>query len=666
MTSFLPDFNLLQNQFYPLAGNLMNRKHKSPALTLRGPVKAGPLLEEINSMEDVRRLDTEGLKNLSCEVREFIVDTISRCGGHLSSSLGAVELTVALHHSFNTPQDKIIWDVGHQAYAHKILTGRRDRFHTIRTYGGLSGFPKMNESEFDCYDVGHSSTSLSLAIGEAIGRDLKGEDYKVIAVIGDGSLTGGMAFEALNQIGTMKHDVIIILNDNEHSISKNVGAMSTYLTRMISGTRYNRFRRFTQHLVRGIPKYGDDIYEFLYKVIGGFKGLFMLNNVFRDLCIRYFGPIDGHNMEGHCEVFERVKNINSGPKILHVITQKGRGYTPAERDPSLFHGVGPYDRATGICYDSCSKESYSGIAGKTLAHIARDDKKIVAITAAMKLGTGLVEFEKHAPERFFDVGIAEQHAITFAAALARTGMRPFVSIYSTFLQRATDQLIHDVGIMNLPVRLLIDRAGIVGADGETHHGLFDIAIIKNIPNFILLAPADGEELRDMIHFAASHDSGPVAIRFPRGQSESEDFSFETGDKFIPGKIRRLTRGGDCAILAAGDMVRIAMQARDLLLASKIETSVVNIRSIKPLDVKGLERVISGCDHFITLENGMESGGVGEQIMSRISHELCVKNLFLGAFPDRFITHGTAAQLFRECGLDAESLARRIEKAINER
>lgn len=621
------------------------------------------LLDAISSVEDIRRLSLNQLELLSEDVRRFIIDSVSRTGGHLSSSLGAVELTVALHYIFNTPEDKIIWDVGHQAYAHKILTGRKDVFHTLRSANGISGFPKIAESPFDTYNVGHSSTSLSLAIGEAVSRDLKSEDYDVLAVIGDGSLTGGMAFEALEQIGHTKHDLIIVLNDNEQSISKNVGAMSAYLTKLISNRTYNRFRKYSQGMIRKIPRYGDYIYNVVYKIIGGFKSLFMLSNLFRDLGIRYFGPIDGHSIKSLCETFERVKSINSGPKIIHVITKKGKGYLPAEKDPAAFHGVGPFDPATGLSRDKSSDMSYSFIAGNTLARLSLTDNRLIAVTAAMKLGTGLVEFEKFAPDRFFDVGIAEQHAVTFAAALAKNGMRPFVSIYSTFLQRATDQLIHDVGIMKLPVRLLIDRAGIVGADGETHHGLFDVAIIKNIPNFIFLAPATGEELRDMIHFAAGYDEGPVAIRFPRGKSGSECFDFLNAEDFVPGKIKRLSFGRELAVLALGDMTATALAIRKILLKKGVNTTVVNLRSIKPLDIAGIEKVLDDTACFITLENGIKSGGIGEHIMSVIRRDLCGKNLFLGAFPDEFVGHGTNDELFGRYGLDAESLAEKISRLI---
>ncbi len=620
-------------------------------------------LEELKTITDLRKVSPGDLHELADDVRDLIIETTSKRGGHLSSSLGVVELTLALHHVFDTPTDKLIWDVGHQSYAHKILTGRRDRFHTIRQYDGISGFPKINESPFDAFNTGHSSTSLSLAIGEAVGRDMQNQNYKVIAVIGDGSLTGGMAFEALNQIGHMDNDLIIILNDNEHSISKNVGALSTYLTRMISGSLYNRIRRKSMKLVKSIPRIGDALYRAIQKVAGSFKNFLVPGNLFQDLGIRYFGPVDGHNLDQLCELLEKVKNINSGPKIIHVITQKGRGYKPAELDPSRFHGIGPFDRATGIGPENGSHESFSMIAGKTLAYLAKKDKKLVAVTAAMKLGTGLSEFERVAPDRVFDVGIAEQHAITFSGALARTGIKPFVAIYSTFLQRATDQLIHDIGIMNLPVKILIDRAGIVGDDGETHHGLFDIGIIRSIPNFIFLAPTCGEELRDMIHFAAGYDDGPVAVRFPRGKEDVTGFSVKEYNKFIPGKMKRITRGSDLAIFALGDMVAIARETRDMLKEKGIETTVINLLSIRPLDEKGILRTVKATDHFITLENGHINGGINELILSLLPAESKTKFLFAGGFPDEFIGHGPVHKLMEEYGLDSKSLTERILKNL---
>ncbi len=621
------------------------------------------LLDKINSSTDIKKLSVEQMNQLAEEVRCYMLDVISESGGHLASSLGVVELTIALHHVFNTPADKIIWDVGHQTYSHKILTGRREAFKNIRRYGGISGFPKRNESLYDPYDVGHSSTSISLAVGEAVGRDLAGKKYKVVAVIGDGSLTGGMAFEALNHIGHIGNDVIIILNDNEHSISENVGALSTYLTGMISRSFYNRFRKKSMILIKNIPWLGGYMFNFLFRVFSSFKSFIIPGQLFENMGIRYFGPVDGHNIAKLVEILDRVKVINSGPKIVHVITKKGKGFDPAECDPCSFHGTGPFERCSGERAAKSSGESYSSVAGRTLAAIGKRDEKVVAVTAAMKEGTGLTEFEKVAPSRIFDVGIAEQHAVTFSAALASTGLKPFVPIYSSFLQRAYDQLIHDTAIMKLPVKFLIDRAGLVGDDGETHHGLFDISMIRNIPEFEFYAPSNGEELRDLLYYAWKHTTGPVAIRYPRGSSHTENLNVNKNEEFIPGKIRVLTKGKDAAIFALGDMVQVALEAEAILKQRGCSTAVVNILSINPLDVNGIEKVIKSCQGFITLENGFIAGGVGEYIYSAIDPSLCGKRLFSGGFPARFITHGTVGELFKENHLDAQSLADRIEKGL---
>ncbi len=612
------------------------------------------LLESIRTVSDLRKLDSGELAILAQEIRDYIVDVVSVNGGHLASSLGVVELTIAIHRAFKTPADRVIWDVGHQTYAHKILTGRFDEFKTIRKFKGISGFPKRSESPFDVYNTGHSSTSLSLALGEAVGRDLSGEKYKVVAVIGDGSLTGGMAFEALNQIGHLKNDLIIILNDNEHSISRNVGALPAYLMKMITGNLYNRLRKRSYEIIKKIPRYGNRLYDFLYNLEARLKGILVPGYIFEEMGIRYFGPVDGHNVDLLVEILNRLREINTGPKILHVITRKGKGYRHAENDPARFHGIGPFNRESGVSRND-SGISYSEIIGRTLAEISRKDKKLIAVTAAMKLGTGLYEFEKKSPDRFYDVGIAEQHAVTFASALASKGFKPFVSIYSTFLQRAVDQIIHDTAIMNLPVRFLIDRAGIVGSDGETHHGLFDIALLKSVPNMMILAPADGAELRDMIHFAAKYDKGPMAIRYPRGGMPPGMKLPDARKNFVPGKIGVISRGKDIAILALGDMVQTATQLAELLSAGGISPGIINIRSIKPLDIGGIEKEIVKTRFFITLENACITGGVGEYIVSSIERTLRNKCLFSAGFPDRFITHGSNAELFRFYGLDPESL-----------
>jgi 1-deoxy-D-xylulose-5-phosphate synthase len=615
------------------------------------------ILDTIQSPEELRTLAVSDLPVLADELRETIIDVVSHNGGHLASSLGVVDLTVALHYSFRTPKDRIIWDVGHQSYAHKLLTGRRDSFATIRRFGGLSGFPKVSESKYDTYDTGHSSTSISLAIGEAAARDIKHEKHEVIAVIGDGSLTGGLCYEALNQIGQLQKEMIIILNDNEHSISPNVGAMSQYLTRLISGSVYNAVRKKYYNFLKKVP-YGKQLWVLFKKVESRVKGLIVPGQVFEELGLRYFGPVDGHNIEGLILLFERLKKINSGPKIVHVITRKGKGYSFAEKNPSKFHGIGAFNRETGETLAS-SRTTWSDVAGKTLARLAEKNHAICAVTAAMKDGTGLTEFEKTAPHRFFDVGIAEEHAVVFASALAKNGLRPFVAVYSTFLQRAYDQLIHDVGIMNLPVTFLVDRAGIVGEDGETHHGLFDLGYIRTIPNFMLLSPRNGEELRDMVCFAASWGKGPVAIRYPRGAVPEKSVSLSKHNVFVPGAAIETGAGCDVALVAAGEMVHYAHTVAALLHEQNVATTIVGLSTLKPLDMKTISAAAGRCRCFVTIENGYISGGIGEEIVSLLEGELRARHIFSVGFPDKFITHGKADELYEAYGLSHERTAERI-------
>jgi 1-deoxy-D-xylulose-5-phosphate synthase len=615
-----------------------------------------PILDSINSVEDLRRLPVGELPKLAAEIRDYIIDVVSKNGGHLAPSLGTVELTISLHYIFNTPVDHIVWDVGHQSYAHKILTGRREEFKTIRTFGGLSGFPKISESEFDTYNVGHSSTSLSLALGDAVARDMRGEKRDVIAVIGDGSLTGGMFYEALNQIGHLKKDMIIVLNDNEHSISHNVGAMSEYLTSMITGPFYNRMKtRYYRFM--SLTKVGRALLRFFNKVELRIKGLMVPGQLFEDLGIRYFGPVDGNNIDGLNTLFSRLKELAPGPKIVHILTQKGRGYEPAEKDPARFHGIGPFNKKTGKIL-APKKITYSDVAGRTLTLLAEKDPSIVALTAAMQDGTGLSLFAKNYPDRFFDVGIAEEHLVTFAAALARNGLKPFVVIYSTFLQRAFDQMIHDTAIMNLPVTFLIDRAGIVGEDGETHHGLFDISMIRNIPYFHILAPSNGEELRDMIAYASSYGKGPVAIRYPRGGVPDQDLSL--CDVHHMEIFSRVTEDGtDIALLAVGDMLSHAHKIALILRNKGISCRIINLMCLKPLDIMGITRSIEKTKYFVTLENGYLSGGIGEEIVSLIPRHLKSRHIFSVGFPDIFVSHGKTSELIEAYGISAERCAERI-------
>jgi len=622
------------------------------------------MLSDIYGPQDIKRLSVKELPALADEVRKRILEVVSKTGGHLASSLGVVELTIALHYVFDSPQDRIIWDVGHQCYAHKILTGRNQQFHTLRTFNGISGFPKVSESPHDHYNTGHSSTSLSLALGEAIARDVNNSKYNIVAIIGDGSMTGGMSFEALNHIGHLKKDVIIILNDNEHSISKNVGALSEYLMRLITGGTYNKLRRKSYEFISKIPKIGPKLFTLFDRIEARIKGIFIPSSFFEDLGIRYFGPIDGHNIPMMIEMFNRISKLNKGPKIIHVYTKKGKGYIHAENNPATFHGIGPFDIKTGKPVKK-SSISYSEIAGKTLVDIAKHNKKVFAITAAMKLGTGLTEFEEKFPNRFIDVGICEQHAVTLASALAKNGLKPFVSIYSTFMQRAVDQIIHDVALMNLPVKLLVDRAGIVGDDGETHHGLFDIGIIRSIPNFVLLSPTNGNELRDMIYYAANYENGPIAIRYPRGGDDKYEHRLQKGlMKIPPIKAYYKNQRPMVALFAAGDMLPIAIEVHKKLLSYNIKSSVYSILSIKPLPVEQIEFIMNTIPYYIILENSYANGGIAENINTQIDRSLRHKNLFNVAFPDTFITHGKASELLSYYQLDSDTITHKIISMIN--
>jgi 1-deoxy-D-xylulose-5-phosphate synthase len=622
------------------------------------------MLDDINGPEDLKNLSIGELSSLSDEIRSRILEVVSQNGGHLSSSLGVVELTIALHYVFNSPTDRIIWDVGHQCYAHKIITGRNKLFHTLRMFHGISGFPKTSESVHDHYDTGHSSTSLSLALGEAIARDINSGNYQIVAVIGDGSLTGGMSFEGLNHIGQLKKDIIIILNDNEHSISRNVGALSEYLMRLITGGVYNKLRRKSYEFIHRIPKIGPILFNLFDRIEARIKGIFVPGSFFEDLGIRYFGPIDGHNIPTLIDLFNRIAKLNKGPKIIHVYTKKGKGYVHAEKNPSKFHGIGPFDIKTGKPLKKASI-SYSDIAGKALVDVARRDKKIFAITAAMKLGTGLSEFEDHFPQRFIDVGICEQHAITLASSLAKNGFKPFVSIYSTFMQRAVDQIIHDVALMNLPVKLLIDRAGIVGDDGETHHGLFDIGIIRMIPNFVLLSPTNGNELRDMIHYASIYNNGPIAIRYPRGGDDKYVHSANSELIKLPLlKAYYKSIQPMIALFAVGDMIKLATEVHMKLNEHDVKSSVYGILSLKPLPIKQIEIILQNIPYYTVFENCYTSGGISEYLNSQINCSLRYKNIYNVAFPDNFILHGRVSELFAHYSMDSDSITNKIISLIH--
>ncbi len=546
------------------------------------------LLDGVDIPADLKRLDVDKLPALAAEIRGFILETVSEVGGHLASSLGAVELAIALHYVYNAPVDKIIWDVGHQAYAHKILTGRKKEFRTLRQFGGISGFPKPSESEFDAFGVGHSSTSISAGLGMAAARDLAGKDFKVISVIGDGSLTAGLAFEGLNQAGHLRKDIIVVLNDNEMSISRNVGALSTFLSQKITGRFAIRLKKEVENFIKSIPRIGDRLMWIAKRAEDSLITLLTPGMLFEGLGFHYIGPVDGHDIGALLTTLGNVKYLK-GPVLLHALTKKGKGYEPAEKDPASFHGVGPFDIKTGLPKKK-SKATYTNVFSSALVEIAETNEKIAAITAAMPEGTGLATFAERFPERFFDVGIAEQHAITFAAGLAKEGFVPVTAIYSTFLQRAYDEVFHDVALHNLPVVIAIDRAGIVGQDGATHHGLFDLSYLRHIPNMIVAAPKDEEELRHLL-YSATRYGRPTAIRYPRGTCAG----VETTESFreIPvGKAEVLSQGSDITVLSIGTVFSIAAQAVERLKADGIKAGLVNCRFVKPLDEECILKVAS--------------------------------------------------------------------------
>ena len=590
------------------------------------------LLEKINSPDDLKTLSLTELTGLADEIRPYITDIISKTGGHLSSNLGAVELTIALHYVFNTPEDKIIWDVGHQCYTHKILTGRRDQFTTIRQDEGLSGFPSKKESSYDVFDTGHASNSISIAVGLAESKKRVNKNHKIIAVIGDGSLTGGMAFEALNQAGHLKSDLIVILNDNEMSISKNIGAMSSYLNRIMTGEFMSNVREEIKKITKNMPT----VYKTARYLEEAIKGFFTPGILFEELGFQYFGPVDGHNMGHLIEMLRNVKRLK-GPFLVHVMTKKGKGYPHAEDDPERFHGISAFELTTGESTKTGAK-TYTDVFGATMIELARQDERIVAITAAMGLGTGLDTFSTLFPDRFYDIGIAEQHGVTFAAALALGGLKPFVAIYSTFLQRAYDQIVVDVCLQNLPVVFAIDRSGLVGQDGPTHHGAFDLSYFRHIPNMVLMSPKDENELRQMLYSAYVYNR-PVAIRYPRGEAQGVPMD-ETFKEIPLGTWEILKEGEDLTIIACGNMVYPALDVAEELEKEGIAIGVINGRFIKPMDKNILSEVASRTKKILTLEENVLMGGFGSGVMELLSKEeisIPVKSM---GIPDTFITHGS--------------------------
>ncbi len=616
------------------------------------------IINNINEPADLKPLSLDELTQLADEVRDLIVERVSLNGGHLASNLGSIELTVALHHVFESPKDSIIWDVGHQAYAHKLLTGRRDRFETIRKEGGLSGFPKRSESIHDPFGTGHSSTSISAALGIMEGKRRAEISGDVIAVIGDGALTAGLAFEGLNHAGHIKKKLFVVLNDNDMSISPNVGALSSYLKRMITGTLYSKLKQETKHLLEGIPSVGESMIRIAHRAKGTVKGLVTPGMLFEELGFEYVGPVDGHRIEDLVHAFKRVRNLDRNrPTLIHVITQKGKGYEPAEKEPSLFHGVDPFDTETGEPSSRKGSPPYSRIFGETLCELARNDKKIVAITAAMTEGTGLYEFASAFPRRFYDVGIAEPHAVTFAAGLACEGLRPVVAIYSTFLQRGYDQIIHDVCLQNLPVTFALDRAGLVGEDGPTHHGVFDMSYLRHIPNLMIMAPKDENDLCRMLKTALEH-KGPSAFRFPRGRAQGVEMEDEITT--IPvGKAKVLMEGDEILIIAIGSRVKAAMEAAKMLKQhSDISATVLDARFVKPLDEDLIGSLAQKIKTVLTVEENALQGGFGSAVLEYLTDcdidGLRIKRL---GIPDRFIEQGRQSSLMAQLGLNAEGIAK---------
>ena len=617
------------------------------------------ILDLVNSPLDLKTLTLDEMNRLAAEIRQLIIDVVSKNGGHLAPNLGAVELTIALHRVFDSPKDKLIFDVGHQAYIHKILTGRKKEFPTLRQYKGLSGFPKRQESEHDIFGVGHSSTSVSAADGIATARDLKGEDFHVVAIIGDGAMTGGMSFEALNHVGDTRRRLIIILNDNEMSISKNVGAMSQYLYQLRTGETYNKLKRNVESWLGGL-EHGDDVLEAIERVKVGVKYLVMPESVFEHLGIKYFGPVDGHNIEALLPMLTAAKR-EEGPVLIHVITKKGKGYAPAEERANEFHGTGPFDIATGRKISKPgAPPAYTSVFGKTLVELAEKDDRIVAITAAMPDGTGTNQFAKRFPERFFDVGIAEQHAVTFAAGLATEGIKPVAAIYSTFMQRAYDQVLHDICMQNLPVKLCMDRGGLVGDDGYTHHGVFDFAYLIPMPNMTVMAPKDENELRHMLATAIEYNDGPISLRYPRGSGIGADCS-EPLHTLPIGKAETLREGKNLTIWAIGSMVAEAEKTAAILKEKAVEAGVVNMRFAKPLDEELLCANAGTTHYIVTMEEGVVLGGVGETVMETLNrHGLLQTTRVLNlGIPDQFISQGDKKLLMRDIGLAPDQMAEQI-------
>ncbi|HIR24883.1 MAG TPA: 1-deoxy-D-xylulose-5-phosphate synthase [Candidatus Egerieimonas faecigallinarum] len=618
------------------------------------------ILEKINEVNAVKKLPQEELAPLAQEIREFLIQSLSRTGGHLASNLGVVELTIALHRVLEFPQDKLIWDVGHQAYTHKILTGRREAFDSLRKFHGLSGFPKREESCCDSFDTGHSSTSISAGLGYVRARELLKEDYTVVSVIGDGALTGGMAFEAMNNASSLKKNFIIVLNDNEMSITRNVGGISQYLGNLRTATAYTNLKTELENSLKKIPRVGDGMVDALRKTKSSIKQFVIPGMFFENMGITYLGPVDGHNIRQLVKVLSEAKRVE-GPVLVHVLTQKGRGYDPAVRHPARFHGTAPFEIDTGIPSNRGGKASYTDIFSTVMRKMGDRNPKVVAVTAAMMTGTGLKRFGNMFPDRFFDVGIAEEHAVTFAAGMALGGLIPVVAVYSSFLQRAFDQILQDVCMQKLHVVFAVDRAGLVGSDGETHQGCFDLSYLSLMPNMTVLAPKNKWELSDMIKFAVDFD-GPIAVRYPRG--EAYDELQEQRDPIVLGRAETICEGdGSAALLAVGSMVKTAMETAELLRKQGIRPAVVNARFVKPFDRDAVRRLAKEYRLVVTMEENVCTGGFGEQVQSYLASEGIHTPVLRAAIPDMFVEQGGVGELYRMLGIDAAGIAEKIIHAL---
>jgi 1-deoxy-D-xylulose-5-phosphate synthase len=617
------------------------------------------ILSQVNQPEDLRQLDLPQLKILCKEIREYLIDVISEIGGHFGGGLGTVELSVAVHKVFNTPNDLVVWDTGHQAYPHKILTGRKEELQRIRKQNGISGFLKRTESEYDAFGAGHASTSISAALGMAVARDLQHLDKKVVAIIGDGAMTGGMAYEAMNNTGLIKTNLIVVLNDNNMSIAPNVWQISNYFTEMIAHPDYNKFKGQIWQLTGKLDQFGDRLRKIAVRLESGIKAVVTPGMLFEALGFRYFGPVNGHNLHQLIKLFEQVKGLK-GPILVHAITEKGKGYKPAEGDVQKLHASTPFDKLTGKSYKKAGAPlAYTKILGKAMVEIVKENPRVVGITGAMPDGTGLDILQKELPQNFFDVGIAEEHAVTFAAGLATQGIIPVVAIYSTFLQRAFDQIIHDVAIQKLHVVFVLDRAGLVGSDGPTHHGAFDLTYLRLIPGMVVMAPKDESELRDMLYTAVNYKNGPIALRYPRGSSLGVPIK-ESFDILEIGKAERISEGEDTALLAVGIMVDYAVKAAKILEEENINCEIINMRFVKPLDCNMLNEIAKKHNKIVTLEESTLIGGFGSAVLEYFSKKDYKNDVLRIGLPDNFVEHGTQAELHRLLGIDPEGIAEKIK------